>query len=179
MNTVWELTWGLYKPLHGYHYTYYIHTLLLHMSQTVGSYETCGMQYCPQEWDSTVWVVTSVPSSDNGTDAYQTYAVTVSLQQLATTICTLYSVAISQCHYHTRQPAAAAPDDLRTTATLELSVYIRTYIIVHGLDMIIMYIKRKVGNTQLSKRHVVNYHLMNESVCVCVCVCSQISSTSL
>ena len=49
MNTVWELTWGLYKPLHGYHYTYYIHTLLLHMSQTVGSYETCGMQYCPQE----------------------------------------------------------------------------------------------------------------------------------
>ena len=26
MNTVWELTWGLYKPLHGYHYTYYIHT---------------------------------------------------------------------------------------------------------------------------------------------------------
>ena len=51
------------------------------------------------------------------------------LQQLATTICTLYSVAISQCHYHTRQPAAAAPDDLRTTATLELSVYIRTYIV--------------------------------------------------
>ena len=118
-------TWGLYKPLHGYHYTYYIHTLLLHMSQTAGSYETCGMQYCPQEWDSTVWVVTSVPSSDNGTDAYQTYAVTVTLQQLATTICTLYSVAISQCHYHTRQPAAAAPDDLRTTATLELSVYTR------------------------------------------------------
>ena len=50
-------------------------------------------------------------------------------------------------------------------------VCVYTYIIVHGLDMIIMYIKRKVGNTQLSKRHVVNYHLMNESVCVCVCVC--------
>ena len=49
MNTVWELTWGLYKPSQGYHYTYVLHTNIatVYISQTVGSYETCGTQLFP------------------------------------------------------------------------------------------------------------------------------------